>query len=260
MIRPVTLVTMMMAALSGAYLFGVKHRAQVLDDQLAAVTQESRLDDQRIAVLQAQWSLEIDHNRLQALTAQFSGLQAMKPSQLVTLAGLARALPPAGSAAPEENPAAPAVAVPAVAAAGPAVPLAAPDAAPVEMADAAPDAENALPLPPPVAPVMAQAAVPAAVQTPARVILASSKVTAARKRVARVVARLAARKSPFDGTELAENLPVARPVAIAPAMPVGGRLMAVNATAEEDSGQGGSMLGMAADLAPPQPLSPGTSN
>ena len=244
MIRPVTLVTMMMAALSGAYLFGVKHRAQVLDDQLAAVTQASRLDDQRISVLQAQWSLEIDHNRLQSLTQKFSGLAAMKPSQLVTLAELSRALPPAGSAAPEDNPVAPADVIPAVTAES---------AAPTEMADAAPAAApaaaDALPLPPPPAPVMAG------------VMLASAEVTAPRKRVARVSLRTVARRSHFEASELAENLvanlPAARPLAGAE---VGGaKIGAANAAADAAGGQGGSLLGMAADLAPPQPLA-GASN
>jgi len=256
MIRPVTLVTMMMAALSGAYLFGVKHRAQVLDDQLAAVTQESRLDDQRIAVLQAQWSLEIDHNRLQALTARFSGLSAMKPSQLVTLADLARALPPPGSAAPEENPVAPVIEAPAVVAAG----EAAPDVGTAEMADAAPAAADALPLPPPEAPPVAAQAEAPLVAPAARVILASAEASAPRRHVVRAVARGTAKKPHFEGTELAENLTEnlagARPVDnVVPA-----KLVAVNAVPEEGAGQGGSMLGMAADLAPPQPLSPGTSN
>jgi hypothetical protein len=244
MIRPVTLVTMMMAALSGAYLFGVKHRAQVLDDQLAAVTQASRLDDQRISVLQAQWSLEIDHNRLQSLTEKFSGLAAMKPSQLVTLAELSRALPPAGSAAPEDNPVAPADVIQAAADES---------AVPAEMADAAPAAAPAaadgLPLPPPPAPVMAG------------VLLASAEVTAPRKRVARVSLRTAARKSHFEASELAENLvanlPAARPLAGAEV--VGAKIVAANAAADEAGGQGGSLLGMAADLAPPQPLA-GASN
>jgi len=240
MIRPVTLVTMLMAAVSGAYLFGVKHRAQVLDDQLAAVTQAARLDDQRIAVLQAQWSLEIDHNRLQSLAARFSGLQAMKPSQLVTLADLSRVLPPAGSAAPEENPVAPMPVMPDVA------------TAPVEMADAAvPGDAEALPLPPPPAPPEAA--------MPARVILASAEMASPRKRV---LARVSAKKTHFEATELAENLPenlaAARP--LAGAETVGAKIVAVNAAADEGGGQGGSLLGMAADLAPPQPMAAGTSN
>jgi hypothetical protein len=105
MIRPFTLLTAMLFALSGAYLFAVKHRAQVLDDEIAATAQATRLDQQRIRVLQAQWALEVDPSRLAQLSAQFTQLQPMKPSQLVTLASLNGALPPPGSSVPGQNPA-----------------------------------------------------------------------------------------------------------------------------------------------------------
>jgi hypothetical protein len=103
-IRPFTLITMLLAALSGAYLFAVKHQSQVLDDQIAALSQSSRLDAMRIRVLQGQWSLETDPTRLQQLAAQFTSLQPMRPAQLVTLAALVADLPAAGSAAPASNP------------------------------------------------------------------------------------------------------------------------------------------------------------
>ena len=95
MIRALTVITMLTAAGSGAYLFAVKHRAQVLDDQLASVAQASRLDAQRIRVLQAQWALEIDPTRLSQLAGQFTALQPMKPAQLMTLASLKADLPQA---------------------------------------------------------------------------------------------------------------------------------------------------------------------
>ena len=103
MIRPFTLLTAMLFALSGAYLFAVKHRAQVLDDEIAATAQATRLDQQRIRVLQAQWALEVDPSRLAQLSAQFTQLQPMKPAQLVTLGSLSAALPPPGSAVPGQN-------------------------------------------------------------------------------------------------------------------------------------------------------------
>jgi hypothetical protein len=105
MIRPITLITALLFVLSGAYLFAVKHHAQMLDDQLTATAQATRLDAQRIRVLQAQWALEVDPSRLAQLSTQFmSTLQPMKPSQLVTLAALTSALPAPGSAAPGANP------------------------------------------------------------------------------------------------------------------------------------------------------------
>ena len=121
MIRPLTLITALMFVLSGGYLFAVKHRAETLDDQLAQVNQATRLDEQRIRVLQAQWALEVDPSRLQKLSTEFTALQPMKPSQMMTLADLRAALPPAGGAAPGGNPE---------------------DVQPVETAVAAPDASS----------------------------------------------------------------------------------------------------------------------
>jgi hypothetical protein len=163
----------------------------------------------------------------------------------MTLAELAQKLPPAGSGAPEANPAAPPDVAPALVAAAP--------AAPVQLADAAP----ALPLPPPEAP--AQTSPPALSPALAQVVLASLRMAPSHKRPARPVAAMpAAKKSHVDGSELAETVALARPASLAPALPEGGKLLAANATA--DLGQGGSMLGMAADLAPPQPLTQGNSN
>jgi hypothetical protein len=251
MIRPFTVLTMAMAMASGAYLFGVKHRAQVLDDQLASVAQASRLDQQRIRVLQAQWALEIDPHRLTQLAAQFSQLQPMKAAQLVTLAALPGILPDAGAAAPGENPAAPAM------------PQIAQAAAPDVTAD---DRVAMLPMPPPEAPDAAPAdlvAVPAPrhqVPSPAALrAMLGAKIPAAR------VASVARRQAPsrLAHSELAENLPPPRPLYTQNAAdnaPMGARVMSVSAMPMNTDAQGGSMLGMAADLAPPQPVAQGTGN
>jgi len=131
MIRPFTLITAMLFVLSGAYLFAVKHRSQMLDGQIAQTTQATRLDEQRIMVLQAQWALEVDPSRLAQLSIEFTNLQPMKPSQLVTLAALDAVLPPPGSAPPVAN--APA-AVPALSSTAPPPP----PAPPVKLASVAP--------------------------------------------------------------------------------------------------------------------------
>jgi hypothetical protein len=109
MIRPLTLISAALFVLSGAYLFAVKQRAQVLEDKLAQVAQATRLDQQRIRVLQAQWALEVDPSRLQQLATQFTTLQPMKPSQMVALPQLADALPAPDSPVPGSNPASPAL-------------------------------------------------------------------------------------------------------------------------------------------------------
>jgi hypothetical protein len=282
MIRPFTLITMMLAMVSGAYLFAVKHRAQVLDDQLAAVAQNARLDEQRIRVLQAQWALEIDPNRLQTLAAKFSALQPMKPAQLVTLAALPADLPPAGSAAPGANPVAPAMPLIAANDPDPAPAATAPTATATDTAAgttaagaATPDAAQVamLPMPPPVAPDSDSPASPATpalaphgVPSPAalRAMLNGKTVAARTVRVAGVTRRTGV--SHLSHTEWAENLPPPRPLytqADAGSAPMGARVMTVSASpaaAVSGESQGGSLLGMATDLAPPQPVAGGTGN
>jgi hypothetical protein len=224
MIRPFTLITMVLAMLSGAYLFAVKHRAQVLDDQLSAVSDQTRLDQQRIRVLQAQWSLEIDPTRLTRLAHQFTTLQPMQPAQLTTLTELASALPPPGSPAPGVNPVAPMPAMPAV---------------PASVASVSPAAP--LPLPP--------VAAPAALQ------LASAESRPASSHAQRVAA--VKQHHPIGHTHLAtdqfaDNLAPPRPVRSL--YPMGAQVMSVRATAPVPEADNGSALAMGSDLAPPQPL------
>jgi hypothetical protein len=156
MIRPITLITALMFVLSGAYLFVVKHRSQMLDDQLSATAQATRLDEQRIVVLQAQWAKEADPSRLARLSSQFmSSLQPMQPNQLVTLATLASELPPPGSAAPGSAGDSPSVV--------PAAPLVAQASAPA----------------PAVAPAQRGQPAPVVVAQPAPVVVAANAAPAA---------------------------------------------------------------------------------
>ncbi len=244
MIRPFTLITMLLAALSGAYLFAVKHQAQVLDDQIAALSQSARLDAMRIRVLQGQWSLETDPTRLQQLAAQFTSLQPMQPAQLVTLAALVSDLPAAGSPAPADNPALPA----------PAAPQLAPELTAQNAAQA-----GALPLPPPPAPA-----------APPQMLASLAPTPVAGKPVAHRVSHSALHPA---NTELAEALPPPKPYvpraprqvepeqssAIAQAGPMGAQVMSVKAVSSPAPNEtvAGSALGMGADLAPPQPLPAG---
>jgi hypothetical protein len=247
-IRPFTLITMLLAALSGAYLFAVKHQSQVLDDQIAALSQSSRLDAMRIRVLQGQWSLETDPTRLQQLAAQFTSLQPMRPAQLVTLAALVADLPAAGSAAPASNPVLPAQAVPQLA-----PELTAQISAPA----------GALPLPPPPAPAAPE-------------MMASLAPTPVVRKL--VVHRVSHSALHLASTELAEALPAPKPYippyiprtpraepvqssVVAQTGPMGAQVMSVKATNMVPqyvqpvvAQDGGSVLGMASNLPPPQPL------
>jgi hypothetical protein len=266
MIRPFTLITMLLAAGSGAYLFAVKHHAQMLDDQIADISQESRLDAQRIRVLQAQWALETDPTRLAQLAAQFTNLQPMQPAQLVTLAALQTSLPPAGAKPPENNPELPVQPAPAE--------LVASSAQPAQADAAQPNAEVAEVLPPSHRPARPTAPVMTASASPALRLFESRPA----HRVNHSVLQAA-------NTQFAEALPPPRPyqplpyqaprmvapppmISTAPSTPMGAQVMSVKATqyvpppatppvSADDSG---SALGMAANLPPPQPLQDGMNN
>jgi hypothetical protein len=225
MIRPFTFITMVLAASSGAYLFGVKHRAQLLDDQLAQIAEQSRLDGQRIRVLQAQWALEIDPTRLQQLATRFTSLQPMQPAQLVTFTALQADLPPAGYA--QAGSAAPGATVP--------------GSAPVLVTGAATPAAAALPMPP--APPPATTIAFEAVVQSLRVTSHSSLHLAA----ARSVADLAPPRPLYTppprppASPASALLPAPPP---APAGPIGAEIVPVRSAPPADDG--GSLLGMAA--------------
>lgn len=246
MIRPFTLITMALAMSSGAYLFAVKHRAQVLDDQLASVADQTRLDAQRIRVLQAQWSLEIDPTRLAQLAHQFTALQPMQPAQLTTLTKLASALPAPGMAPPSFNPVAPMPNLPATT-----------DASPLAVAAPAP----ALPLltePAPPAPVRL-ARVTAKPEAPAQTLRVAAN---APPHAPTHVKLRQPSHSHVVADQLAENLPPPRP--IRSVYPMGAQVMSVRATATSngapEEAASGSSLAMGSDLAPPQPLAGGANN
>ncbi|OYV24665.1 MAG: hypothetical protein B7W99_01110 [Rhodospirillales bacterium 20-58-10] len=253
MIRPLTLLTMILAAVSGAYMFAVKHRAQVLDNQLASVAQQTRLDQERIRVLQAQWALETAPPRVKQLAAQFTDLQPLKPSQLMTEATLATVLPPPGKVAPATNPAQPPPAVvaeasipaPSVAAKAPSPPApAVPNVLAVAASPIAPKSAPSSPKPTPPAKLAAVVAHHAASQ-PHQVVL-TARVTSHP-----VVSHLAS-------TQVADSLPPPRPVHSLYALPPQSAYMPAHPTLS--SAQGGSSLAMAADLPPPKPLAGSESN
>jgi len=247
-IRPFTIVSGMMFVLSGAMMFVVKHQSQALDSQVSDINQATTQDEQGIRVLQAQWALEADPSRLAALATQFTGLQPMKPGQLMTMAALGTSLPAPGAKPPGSNPEDPVPALPQLAAAAP-VPAAA--SVPVQTAAATVPAavQTAAIVPPVVAPPVARPA-------PVQVASASESEIApvapvvphhhvASDRVASVVHHTMAPKR-----EMGSSVYLAAASGPAPvhAMPMGAQLMPVRAVArpvpvdEEDSG---SLLGMA---------------
>lgn len=94
MIRAATVLTALLAAGSGLYLYQAKHRTKLVDDQIRAVESEIQAARTRIGVLRAEWALENAPSRLADLASRYLTLQPMKPAQAVRMANLASRLPP----------------------------------------------------------------------------------------------------------------------------------------------------------------------
>jgi len=250
-IRPFTILTGMAFVLSGAMMFVVKHQSQAMDAQLSATNEATTQDEQSIRVLQAQWALEADPSRLAQLATQFTGLQPMKPGQLVTMASLGTSLPAPGAKPPGDNPEDPVPALPQLAAAVPVAPVAAQVAAPVQTAAVVPVA-----VVPAVAPAPAQLAVQASAPVPAvkpvvaPVHFASLTPAVPHHHVAaeRLASTVSVHHAAPGRRDVGSSVYLADASGPAPArgMPMGAQLVPVRAVAapaqEED---GGSMLGMA---------------
>jgi hypothetical protein len=100
MIRPFTLLCALAAGASGLYVYQIKHRTLLLDRQITRTVQQDAQMRARIGILQAEWTLLNEPDRLAGLAGQFLALKPLAPTQFVTLADLDRALPPVAPVAP----------------------------------------------------------------------------------------------------------------------------------------------------------------
>ena len=114
MIRPLTCVCMLLAGVSGLYLYQSKHRAQMLDREIERTLRAADVARDRISVLRGEWALLNEPERLAALSQSHLGLKSLTPSQFVTAAELGARLPmpvaPGTTFPPEDEEAAPAAA------------------------------------------------------------------------------------------------------------------------------------------------------
>ena len=93
MIRPFTCVCFLLACGSGLYLYQAKHRVQTIDREIEkAVRATSELREQT-RVLHAEWTLQSDPQRLQALADQLLSLKTVTPGQFTSMADLDGRLP-----------------------------------------------------------------------------------------------------------------------------------------------------------------------
>ncbi|HUN39112.1 MAG TPA: hypothetical protein VMU81_02360 [Acetobacteraceae bacterium] len=112
MIRPITCLAFLLACGSGLYLYQVKHRVKVLDDQIAAIAKSTDTLREQTRMLSAEWTLLNDPERLRKLADEFLNLQPVSPEQFTSLADLNNRLPPP---MPQGAPPASGTSVPAVA-------------------------------------------------------------------------------------------------------------------------------------------------
>lgn len=111
MIRPFTCVCLLLAGGAGLFLYQTKHRTRVVDQQIEQTLKQVDAARARIGMLEAEWALLNDPQRLAELSDRFLTLKPVTPSQFVTLADLDRRLPaplppPAATAASDSEPAA----------------------------------------------------------------------------------------------------------------------------------------------------------
>ena len=242
MMRPFTCLCLAAAFGSGMYLYSEKHRAELLDRQIAKVIHETEAARQRTGLLRADWALLNDPTRLSDMSDKYLALKPMAPGQFVQLADLSSRLP-----APQAQPPAGATddAAPDAAASDEAAPVADATPKPAVVADATP------------APPPKPAAKPAQVKPAARLV-----AHAAPKRVPHPVA-VADREAPLPHGEMAPSspLPLASPLplgahvvsAMAHPTRLAARATIASATPQR-AAYVGSALGGRSALPPPVPM------
>lgn len=177
MIRPFTLICMLLACGSGLYLYQTKHRVQLLDREIARTVQSTTAARDRAGVLRTEWTLLNDLERLRTLADQYLPLRPIAPSQFTTLTDLGNRLPPPRVPEPVAAPllvAAPALQAPASQFSASQAPVLQADAAPGLQMQPEPGLEPdtgiaELPMPP-MPPIVTPAPAPrtqiASIQTP----------------------------------------------------------------------------------------------
>ena len=94
MFRPFTIFCALMAGGSGMFLYTKKHQTTELDQHISKIVADTQQIRQQTAVLQTEWALLNQPERLNHLAARFDPtLKPMNPNQFVRLADLKQHLP-----------------------------------------------------------------------------------------------------------------------------------------------------------------------
>jgi hypothetical protein len=93
MIRPLTLVSLLVAAGAGLHLYQVKHSVSLLDRELREVNRQTEVVRERSQILRAEWALLNEPDRLRQVAQRHLALEPMAPAQFIREAELERRLP-----------------------------------------------------------------------------------------------------------------------------------------------------------------------
>src|SRR4051812_6200144 len=93
MIRPLTVVSFLMACGSGLYLYQSKHEVQLLDRSIEKTVRETGTLRDQSRLLSAEWSMLNDPERLRQFSDTYLNLKSISPVQFTSLADLDSRLP-----------------------------------------------------------------------------------------------------------------------------------------------------------------------
>jgi hypothetical protein len=249
MIRPLTIVSCLLAFGSGLYLYQSKHEVQLLDRTIERTVHETSALRDQSRLLVAEWNMLNNFDRLREFSDTYLKLEPIKPAQFTSVADLANRLPPVRAEVPvpatDEQQSAPIV--------GEAVPQPVPEPAQIVAAD------EVLPVPP--IPAVASLARPTDAKTPERrpfsgpagAAVAESQPHSAVSQP-RPVVLAAPRPMPVTVPISAPFNPPARvAVNVLPAPMPSRPAMVATAGLGSPGPYGGSLLGMARGSMPPTP-------
>jgi hypothetical protein len=93
MIRPLTIVSCLMAFGSGLYLYQSKHEVQMLDRKIERTVHETNAMRDQSRLLSAEWTMLNDFERLRQFSDTYLDLKPISPTQFTSIVDLATRLP-----------------------------------------------------------------------------------------------------------------------------------------------------------------------
>jgi hypothetical protein len=93
MIRPITIVTFLMACGSGLYLYQSKHEVQLLDRTIEKAVRDTTTLREQSRLLSAEWTMLNDPDRLRQFSDTYLSLKTINPAQFTSLNDLDSKLP-----------------------------------------------------------------------------------------------------------------------------------------------------------------------